>query len=383
MITNPWIPAFGILLSLACAAPQQAQDYWVYVGAYTGEKNAGIHAFRYNPAQETVVALGCVAETKNPTFLAVHPKGTHLYAVNETSGFRGDQGGSISAYQLNRRTGQLTLLNQEASVGNGPCHLVVDATGSQVLAANYGGGSVVSLPIRDDGSLGPARSVVQHTGSSVNPGRQKEPHAHSVNLSPDNRFAFVADLGTDRLYTYGFDPENGLSASAAPHSPSLAPGSGPRHFAFHPSGRFAYVINELLSTVTVFEYSPGTGAMSAVQTLSTLPDDFAGNTSTAEIVVHPNGQFLYGSNRGHDSLVIFHIDDRTGRLRLIGHEPTGGRTPRNFNLDPTGSTVWVGNQSSDSVILFRVNTATGRLTSMGQELQLGSPVCFKFVAVEK
>ncbi len=222
---------------------------------------------------------------------------------------------------------------------------------------------------------------MQHTGSSVNPSRQKEPHAHSIQVSPDNRFALAADLGTDRLYVYPFDPAKGLGSKALETSPALAPGSGPRHFAFHPTGRFVYVINEMLSTVTALSYAASSGRMNTLQTVGTLPTGFTGGSSTAEIVVHPGGRFLYGSNRGHDSLAIYSINPADGRLTPVGHQPTGGRTPRNFNLDPAGKYLWAANQSTDNIVIFRVDTTTGLLTPTGQELKVGAPVCVKFLPI--
>jgi 6-phosphogluconolactonase len=358
-----------------------AEQYLVYVGTYTGAKSKGIHAFRTDTATGVIEELGLVAETANPTFLAVHPDGRHLYAANEVGQFDGKPGGGVTAFEIDLRSGALKETSRASAVGGGPCHLVVDRTGRQVLMANYGGGSVVSLPLDGAGRVGAHSAFIQHRGSSVNPARQKEPHAHSINVSPDNRFAFAADLGTDRVYVYPLDPARGLGSTALASSPALAPGSGPRHFAFHPGGRFAYVINEMLSTVTAFRYEGSKGTLTAVQTIGTLPEGWQGSSSTAEVVVHPNGRFLYGSNRGHDSLAIYAIDGATGRLTLVGHESTGGKTPRNFNLDPTGTTLWAANQSTDNIVIFSVDGATGRLKRTGQELKMGSPVCVKFVRV--
>jgi len=363
------------------AAVTAAEQYLVYVGTYTGEKSKGIHAFRTDPAAGIIESLGVVAETPNPTFLALHPNGRVLFAVNEVGQFEGKPGGAVTGFGIDAATGRLQVINSASTVGGGPCHLVVDRTGRQVLVANYGGGSVASLPIDAAGRLGTFSAFHQHRGGSVDAARQKEPHAHSINLSADNRFAFAADLGTDRVYVYPFDPARGLHAEALNLSPRLAPGSGPRHFAFHPSGKFAYVINEMLSTITVFRYTASSGLLSEVQTIPTLPAGFAGGSSTAEVVVHPNGKFVYGSNRGHDSLAIYSIDAGSGRLTLVGHESTGGKTPRNFNFDPTGRTLWAANQSTDNIVVFSVDPETGRMKRTGQELKVGSPVCVKFLKV--
>jgi 6-phosphogluconolactonase len=256
----------------------------------------------------------------------------------------------------------------------------VDKTGRNVLVANYGSGSVACLPVKEDGRLAEASAFIQHTGSSVNPQRQQGPHAHSVNMSPDNRFAMVADLGLDEVLVYRFDPVKGSLAANDPPFAKVKPGSGPRHFAFHPGGKFAYVINELASTVTALAYDARRGILSEVQTVSTLPPGFTGTSTTAEVQVHPSGKFLYGSNRGHDSIAVFGIDARKGTLTPIEHVPTQGKTPRNFGIDPTGSYLLAANQSSDNVVVFRIDPQTGRLTPTGQVLEVGIPVCVKFVA---
>jgi 6-phosphogluconolactonase len=358
-----------------------AERYLVYVGTYTGPKSKGIHAYRTDTATGVVEELGLVAEIQNPSFLALHPNGRFLYAASEVGSADGKPGGSVIAYQIDTTTGALRELGRSSTMGSGPCHLMVDRTGRQVLVANYGGGSVASLPVDASGKVGPASAFVQHTGSSVNPNRQKEPHAHSIQVSPDNRFVLAADLGTDRLYVYPFDPATGMGTKALETSAKLAPGSGPRHFAFHPGGRFVYVINEILSTVTAFSYTAASGRMNELQTLGTLPSGFTGGSSTAEVVVHPDGRFLYGSNRGHDSLAIYSIGPGNGLLTLVGHQATGGRTPRNFNIDPAGNQLWAANQSTDNIVIFRVDKSTGLLTPTGQELKVGSPVCVKFLPI--
>jgi 6-phosphogluconolactonase len=252
-----------------------------------------------------------------------------------------------------------------------------------VLVANYGGGSVCVLPILDDGQLDGATALVQHEGSSVNPRRQRGPHAHSVNVSPDDRFAFVADLGLDKVMIYRFDVTAGTLAPADPPWASVSPGAGPRHFAFHPGGKFAYVINELQSTVTAFAYDPERGSLDDLQTVSTLPSDFKDNNSTAEVLVHPSGNFLYGSNRGHNSIAVFAIDARTGWLSPVEKESTRGSTPRNFGIDPTGRYLLAANQASDAIVVFRIDKATGALTATGQEIEVPSPVCVRMAAATK
>jgi 6-phosphogluconolactonase len=359
---------------------KDASRMWVFFGTYTGGKSEGIYRATLDPATGALSQPELAAKVENPSFLAVHPSGKFLYAAGELSNFEGKPGGAVSAFALDSKTGGLTLLNQQSSRGAGPCHLVVDRTGGNVLVANYGGGSVAVLPIDKDGRLRPASSFVQHKGSSVNPKRQEAPHAHSINVDPAGAFAVVADLGLDKVLVYRFDAAAGtLTANDPPHA-AVSPGAGPRHFAFHPSGRFAYVINEMNSTVTAFAYDAKKGTLSEIDTKSTLPGPQQGN-STAEVQVHPSGKFLYGSNRGHNSLAIFRIDEKTGALTATGHQPTGGRTPRNFGIDPTGKFVLAANQGSDSVVVFRVDQETGKLEETGQSIKVPTPVCVKFLPV--
>lgn len=368
----------GILLIQSSLVAQD--NPLVFIGTYTGPKSKGIYVSRLNTVTGHLSDPVLAAETPNPTFLAIHPNKKFLYAANEIGNFAGTRGGAVSAFSIDAKTGQLKLLNQTSSVGGGPCHLVTDKTGGNVLVANYGGGSVAVLPIKADGSTTEHSTFIQHTGSSVNPQRQKEPHAHSINLSPDNRFAFAADLGLDKVLIYAFDPKTGRLTANTPAFGSVAPGSGPRHFAFHPSGRSAYVINEMLSTLTSFTFDAANGALTGVQTVSTLPAGFSGNNSTAEVVVHPSGKFVYGSNRGHDSIAVFSIDEKNNRLTLIDNTSTQGKAPRNFNIDPSGKFLIAGNQGSDTVVVFRIEQNTGRLTPTGQSISVGAPVCFKFLA---
>lgn len=375
-----WLALLGLLFGiLPVDAGAAAASTLVYFGTYTGTKSKGIYVSRLDPDTGQLSSPELVGEVTNPAFLALHPSGRFLYAVNEIASFQDQPGGSVSAFAINRDSGVLTLLNEESSRGAGPCHLTVDPSGRAVLVANYGGGSVAALPIQEDGRLGPATAYVQHTGSSVNPQRQKAPHAHGIYVDAANRYAFVPDLGIDQILVYRWDP---ALAALQPHDPpgiAVAPGSGPRHFAFHPRGHFAYVLNELLSTVTTFHYDAPRGTLQELQTLGTLPEDFSGNSTTAEIEVHPSGHFLYASNRGHDSLAIFRIDGTTGQLALVSHEPTQGRTPRNFSIDPSGHWLLAANQDSDNVVVFRVDSETGRLRATGQTVEIGAPVCVVYL----
>lgn len=356
-----------------------AKHMHVYLGTYTGPKSKGIYLARLDLASGKLSAPELAAEAANPSFLAIHPNRRFLYAVGEIANFSGQSSGAVSAFALNPETGKLTLLNQQPSQGAGPCHLIVDASGKCVLVANYGGGSVAALPIQENGRLGAAGTFIQHQGSSVNPDRQKEPHAHSINVDRANRFAVAADLGLDKVLVYKLDPAKAALTPNDPPSTSVRPGSGPRHFAFHPTGRFAYVINEMVCTVTAFTYDGDRGVLKELQTLSTLPGELQRGYSTAEVQVHPSGKFLYGSNRGHHTIAVFSIDEQSGQLTHVEHESTQGRTPRNFGIDPTGQYLLAANQGSDTVAVFRIDPKTGQLNPTGQVVEAPAPVCVKFL----
>jgi len=361
---------------------QSPKNTLVYIGTYTNTKSKGIYVSRLDLDKGTLSAPVLAAESSNPSFLAVHPTRDWLYAVNEIGNYEGKPSGSVSAFSVNRESGALTAINKQPSVGGGPAHLIVDHGGRNVLVANYGGGSVAVLPINTDGGLKAASAFVQHTGSSVNPDRQKEPHAHSVNVDASDRFAYVADLGLDKIMIYRLDAAKGTLVAADPAFAATAPGAGPRHFALHPKQGFAYVINEMQNSVTAYTRDAKTGALTMLQTVSTLPPDVKAqpNFSTAEVLVHPSGRFLYGSNRGHDSISLFTIDQSSGRLTFVETVPTGGSTPRGFGIDPTGAYLIAGNQRSDSVVVFRIDAGSGKLTATGSRLDIGAPVSVKFVS---
>ena len=358
-----------------------AREYLVYVGTYTRGDSKGIYVCRLDAGTGKLSALTLAGESVNPSFLTLHPNGKFLYAANESTNNQGKPGGSLSAFAVDASSGKLTSLNTISSRGSGPCYVAVDKTGKSLLTANYGGGSVAAAPVNADGRLGEVSSFVQHAGSSVNPKRQQAPHAHSINLSRDNRFAVAADLGLDQLLVYAFDPVKGTLVPNNPPFAKLNPGAGPRHFAFDPKGRHGYVINELQSTVTSMAYDPGRGVFKELQTISTLPQSFQGENHTAEVQVHPTGKFLYGSNRGHNSIAVFAIDAGKGTLTAIEQVSTQGKTPRNFGIDPTGSYLLAANQDSNSIVVFAIDAKTGRLTPTGQVLEVPSPVCVKFLAV--
>jgi 6-phosphogluconolactonase len=347
----------------------------VYVGTYTnGGASKGIYLTQLDLASGQLEPAIVAAEIANPGFLAIHPRQRFLYAVGELS-----KKGAVSALAIEPKTGKLKLLNQQLSRGNGPCHVVVDKSGRNVIVSNYNSGSIACLPVLPDGRLGEADSFFQHKGSSVDRQRQEAAHAHSTNLDAANHFAFTPDLGLDKIMIYRFDMAGGRLSPNEPAFTTLPPGSGPRHFAFHPGGRYAYVINELKSTVTAFAYNASRGTLQAIQTLSTLPDDFGGKSTAAEIQVHPSGKFLYGSNRGHDSIAAFAIDPDTGKLRSLGREPTQGKTPRNFAIDPTGAFLIAANQDSGNLVAFRIDAKTGLLKATGNTISVSCPVCVKMM----
>jgi 6-phosphogluconolactonase len=363
-----------ICLNCLSAAAQPA-DVLVYVGTYTNRGSEGVYVYRLDPATGGLKPVGKSPGLSNPSFVAIDPKGRCVYAVRESGG----PAGAIVALSRNAATNELTILNEQPSGGQGPCYVTVDREGRFVLAANYGSGSVALLPVAEDGHLLPAGSVIQHEGSSVNRSRQKGPHAHSIVLDPANRFAFAPDLGIDKIMIYRLDREQGKLVPNDPPFAKCEPGSGPRHFTFHPDGKHAYVIEELSSTVTAFAYDAGTGSLKTLQKISTLPKDFKGTSTCAEVQVHPSGRFLYGSNRGHDSIAVFAIDAETGELRPLGHTPTQGKNPRNFAIDPSGTFLLAANQDGNSIVSFRINPETGALTPTGQVCQVSMPVCVKMV----
>jgi 6-phosphogluconolactonase len=360
----------------ARVADTKPEKMLVFIGTYTRGKSKGIYSGELDLATGKLSISG-VAPSVEPSFLAVDPTRRFLYAVNEVEQWGGKKNaGGVSAFAIDSKSGQLKALNQQSSEGAAPCHISVDSKGKFALVANYMGGNVAVLPIESDGSLGKATSVVQHKGEVADAKRQGGPHAHSISLDPSGRFALAADLGLDKVFIYRFDGEIGKLTPNDPPSGQLAPRSGPRHFAFSRDGRFVYVINEIAMTITSFAYDAERGALKPLATVSTLPKGVvAGDWSTAEIEVRPDGRFLYGTNRGHDSLVIFAIDPRSGQLTYVGHQPSGGKTPRSFGIDPTGSYLLSANQDSDNIVVMRIARETGKLTPTGQTVEVGMPVC--------
>jgi len=370
----------AVLLVTAAEAP--ADEHLVYVGTYTGKGSEGIYAYRFDPATGETSLLGLAAGTDNPSFLAVDPNGRFLYAVNEVDTFRKEPTGAVSVFAIDRESGRLKLLQQVSSLGGGPAHVSLDRSARYLMVANYNGGSVVVFPIGKDGRLGRHTAFIQNAGSSVNPERQAGPHAHFIQFTLDNRFAITADLGLDKLLVHRFDANTGSLTPASPGFVAVDPGAGPRHVAFAPSGKFVYVVNELASTVTVFAFQPGEGALRGVQTVPTLPAGFSGNNTGAEIAVDAKGRFLYVSNRGDDSIAVFSIHPRNGNLKSLEWVPSGGKTPRHFAIDPTGEWLFAANQGSDNISLLRIDQKSGRLTPTGRSLEVVSPVCACIVSFE-
>lgn len=349
-------------------AQKQPESMWFYVGG------TGISVYRLDLSTGNLAHRSTVSEVKNPSFQAIHPSNRFLYSVAEV-----DNGGALHAFAIDPATGALRSLNHQPCMGAGPCHVSVDATGRVVLVANYSSGDVAALPILDDGSLGEATSVFQHEGSSVNPGRQQGPHAHSITIDPGNRFAVSADLGIDKVLVYRLDAEKQTITPNDPPGVDVQAGAGPRHFAFHPNRKHAYLINELDNTAVTYAYDEDRGVLETIQVISTLPPDFTDTSYCADIHVSPDGRFVYGSNRGHDSIVIFEVDTGTGKLSVVDYESTRGEFPRNFSLDPSGRFLFAANQNTDNIVAYRIDGQTGRLAATGHQVETPQPVCINMI----
>ncbi len=362
-----------VLLMTLLQGAVMAKNIALYLGTYTGRSPAeGIYYAELDLSSGQLDKFKLAVKTDNPSFITIHPSGKFLYAVAEK------RAGEVKAFAINRKTKELQLLNQRSSHGSSPCHLVLDNGGKYLFVANYSSGSIAVFPIKADGSLAKASSVIQHKGASITK-RQRGPHPHCIVLSPDNRFVYVADLGLDKIMIYRFDAATGRLQANNPPFIKLKPGTGPRHLAFHPNGKFLYLISELEQQITLFRRNRQTGALTMIQNISTLPADFKGSSWCAEVMVDPRGQFLYGSNRGHDSIVIYRIDQSTGKLKLLGYQTQGIDNPRHFNITPDGSYCLVGNQDDDNIVVFKVARRTGLLQPTSYSLNIGKPVCIKFL----
>ncbi len=374
-----WLKSAWLLVAImvAFAVAVRADNFLVYFGTYTDTNSKGIYVSHFDTRTGKLTAPVLAAATADPTYLAVSPDHRFLYAVNEVP----KTAGSLSAFKIDAATGKLEPLNAEPSGGTNACHLITDPGGKFLITANYASGNVEVLPVQTNGFLGAPACLIQHHGSSVNQARQEGPHAHCVAMGAGNR-VYVCDLGLDKVMIYHLDPDSGqLTTNEIPWA-EVKPGSGPRHIGFHPDGKYAYVVNEMGGTVTAFACEPASGKLTEIQTVSTLPDDFHGVNTSAEIAIHPSGKFLYASNRGDDSIAVFAIDEATGRLTRVQIQPVSGKVPRGFGIDPTGQFLIAANQNSDNVVVFRINPEDGELIATGQTLELGKPVCVTFVPAE-
>jgi 6-phosphogluconolactonase len=350
----------------------------LFVGTYTRKGSEGIYALRMDPETGRLGPARLAAKAENPSFLAAHPRGNALYAVSELGRKEGKPAGAVAAYGVDAAKGGLAERARRPTGGAAPCHLAADPSGRLLVAANYTDGSIAVFPLDRDGAPGEAVQTIRFEGSGPDTKRQTSPHAHGVTFSPDGRFVLVPDLGTDRVRIFRLDTREARLTENDPAYGSVAPGAGPRHACFHPALSRLYVINEMASTLTAFSWEGPRGALAELCTVGTLPAGFEGSSTTAEVAVHPSGKFLYGSNRGHDSIAVYALDAATGRPSLVQHEPTGGRTPRNFALDPSGRFLVAANQDSDNLVVFRVDAETGRLSPTGFEAAVPTPVCVLF-----
>jgi 6-phosphogluconolactonase len=368
------------------ASTKNMKELLVYIGTYTSNntKSEGIYVYKLNLNSGELLPYKVVKDAVDPSFLAINKDENFLYAVNETEEYEGKKSGAVSAYKI-EKNGDLVFLNKQASLGGSPCYATVSDNGKYVLVANYSGGNAVSFPVKDDGSLGEAIDLEQHTGSGINKKRQEAAHVHSVTLDHKNNFAVVCDLGMDKALIYRFDKENGqLQTNDSQQFFQGKLGAGPRHFAFHQNGKFAFIINELDSTLTSLLYDEKLGTLNAIQTVSTLPEDYsrASSNTCADVHISPDGRFVYGSNRGHDSIVSFKINEENGSLEYVEHVSTGGKVPRNFAIDPSGSFLLAANQKTNNIVVFRIEKETGRLQNTGFSVIVPSPVCLKIISLK-
>ena len=365
-----------VLLLVLGALSANAADMYVYFGTHRSGPGIGFSLAHFDTDTGALTKPEFIMEAVEPAFFVIHPDGRHLYTCNS-----GSTTGSVSAYEINPKTGKLTLLNEKPAGGADPSYITLDKTDHYALVANYQGGNIAVLAINPDRSLGDRTGFAQHTGSSVNPERQTRPFAHSIIVDPSNRFALVADLGVDKVFVYRFNEKDGSLTPNDPPFAAVKPGSGPRHVKFHPNGKWVYLINEMGCTATGFNWNAAKGSLTEFQTISTLPERFTNTNTCAELEIHPNGRFLYGSNRGHDSIVVFAIDQATGKLTLVERVSSQGKWPRNFTFDPTGKWILCTNHNSNNAVIFRVDGTTGKLTPVGQPVEVPYPFCERFLPV--
>ena len=359
-------------------AQKNSNEHYLLVGTYTQGKSEGLYTYKFNSVTGDFSYVSVAKNCKNPSYLAVSPNEKYVYAVNETNS-KNSFGGHVTAFSFNRQNGILSEVNKQSSGGNDPCYITVDKSGKWVVIANYSSGTVSVLPIKKDGSLDSAVTVIQHEGTGVNSDRQEGPHAHSTVLSRDNDYLFAQDLGIDKIMIYAFNNKTGQLTPAPTPYVEVEPGAGPRHFDFHPNNKYAYLIEELTGSISVYNYQ-GHGQLALIQNISALPPDYTGPVGSADIHVSPDGKFLYASNRGEsNTIAILKINQQTGMLTLVGHQSTLGKTPRNFNFDPSGNFLLAANQNSDDVVIFKRDKQTGLLTDTGKKIEVGNPVCIKWI----
>lgn len=369
------------IVAMSGALTQEATagtKYRIYIGTYNSPTSKGIYRAEFDANTGKLTPPVLAVEAVDPSFLAIHPHGKFLYAVNEAGE------GSVSGYAIDPSSGDLTFLNRQPSAGKAPCHLIVDKTGTHVLVANYTGGNATVFPVDSQGMLGSMTGFAQHNPVTGSQGQKKLPLAHSINLDAAGRFAFVCDAGIDGVFIYRYDAERGTLVPNEPAVGTVPPDAAPRHFAFHPTGKYAYAINEAALSINVFDYNPHTGSLKPTQVISTVPEgiDRTG-FSTAEVVVHPSGNFVYGSNRRHDTIAAFKVDPENGQLTSIGQQAAGTiKIPRNFNIDPTGKFALVEGQETDNIVLFRIHPETGAFEATGDSVTVGKPVCIKFLPLD-
>lgn len=359
----------------------KSDQFYLYIGAYTDSDEEGIYVYKFDATDGEFEYLSTTKGVKNPSYLAINSKNKLLIAVNELDDFNGEKSGAVSSFVINSN-GSLKPLNMVASGGGAPCYVSIDKAAKWAMVANYNGGNVSIFPIEKDGMLKPYADLKQHFGVESLNGKKSIPHAHAIVYAPKEESALAVDLGIDKIMTYNVDKKNGTLTNNKSLEFSTVSGAGPRHLTFHPNGKLVFFISELNSTITSCTYDNKTGKMNEVTTLSTLPDSFNGDSYCADIHVSPNGKYLYGSNRGHDSIVIFEIDQKTGGLTFIDHHSVNGKWPRNFIIDPTGKFLLVANQHSNNVVVFKVDSATGKLKANGVELEISKPVCLKMLEIK-
>jgi 6-phosphogluconolactonase len=366
---------FLLTIMTTSITPASSADLFVYFGSHSAGPGIGFSLARFNTETGKLTVPTFLQESVAPSYFVISPNGKRLYTCNS------DPGSSVSAYTIDPATAKLTFLNQQPSGGAEPCYISLDATGRNLMVANYGPGSVAVFPLKADGSIGERTAFAQHTGSSVNPQRQEGPHAHSIHVDPTNKYVLSADLGADKLFVYRLDAKTGALTPNDPPFAAVTPGSGPRHFAFHPNGRDVYLINEMGNSIIRYGWDAKHGVLTQHETISTLPEGFQGTSYAAEIHIHPSGKFLYATNRGDNSVAVFSIDTKTGHLTPIQHIPTQGKYPRNCEIDPTGHWLLVSNHNSSNAVVFHIDVKTGKLTQTGEPVAVPSPFCVRFLVV--